>query len=157
MWMCLKWRREDWIVTIDMKGRSNLFYVGRDRQTDQLDLPSLSLSSSKKHCFVDLGWLLFRLVVPIKMHFLCTPAVVLPRSPAVLAAGEQVCYTGDTDLSSLAILSSLVLWTGFYCYWFCGFFCVLLVFFFNISIHKQQITKPCNRNLPLPLLEAKVV
>lgn len=103
-----------------MKGRSNLLYVGRDGQTDQLDLPSLSLSCSKKRCFVDLGWLLFRLVVPIRMHFLCTPAVVLAHSLATLAAGEQVCYTGDTDLSSLAILSSLVLWTGFYCY--CLFF-----------------------------------
>lgn len=71
-----------------MKGRSNLLHVGRDRQTDQLGLLSLSLSSSKKRCFVDLGWLLFCLVVPIRMHFLCTPGVVLAR-PLATQASEQ--------------------------------------------------------------------
>lgn len=70
-------------LNIDMKGRSNLC-VGRGGQTDQLALLSLALPSGKKRCSVDLGWLLFCLVVPIRMHFLCGPT----HSLAMLAAEQ---------------------------------------------------------------------
>lgn len=83
---------------------------------------------------------LFCLVVPIWMHFLCTPGV-LGRSPATEAEGNRVF-----GLPSLANLSSLVLWTGFY--W---------VFNTDADIykHNQQITEPCKQNFPLPFLESK--
>lgn len=83
---------------------------------------------------------LFCLVVPIWMHFLCTPRV-LGCSPATQAEGNRVF-----GLPSLANLSSLVLWTGFY--W---------VFNTDVDIykHNQQITEPCKQNFPLPFLESK--
>lgn len=83
---------------------------------------------------------LFCLVVPIWMHFLCTPRV-LECSLATQAAGSRV-----SALPSLANLSSLVLWTGFY-----GFFKIHV----DLYKHNQQITEPCKQNLPLPFLESK--
>lgn len=83
---------------------------------------------------------LFCLVVPIWMHFLCTPGV-LGRSPATQAEGNRVF-----GLPSLANLSLLALWTGFY--W---------VFNTDVDIykHNQQITEPGKQNFPLPFLESK--
>lgn len=74
------------------------------------------------------------------MHFLCAPRV-LGRSLARQATGNRV-----SALPSLANLSLLILYTGFY-------------WVFNIYIcryiHNQQITEPCKQNLPLSFLESK--
>lgn len=82
---------------------------------------------------------LFCLLVPIWMHFLCTPSV-LGHSLAMQATGNRV-----SALPSLANLSSLVLWTGFY--W---------VFNIYVAIYTiSKITEPCKQNLHLPFLESK--
>lgn len=83
---------------------------------------------------------LFCLVVPIWMHFLCTPGV-LECSLAMQAAGNRV-----SALPSLANLSSLVLWTGFY--W-------VLKIHVDLYKHDQQISETCKQNLPLPFLESR--
>lgn len=60
---------------------------------------------------------------------------------ATLAGGNRV-----SGLPSLANLSSLVLWTGWY--W-------VFNMHGDIYKHNQQITEPCNKNLPLLFLETK--
>lgn len=83
---------------------------------------------------------LFCLVVPLWMHFLCCSRV-LGRSLATQAAGNRV-----SGLPSLQNLSSLVLWTGFY--W-------VFNIYVDIYKHNQQTTEPCKQNLPLPFLEVQ--
>lgn len=110
--------------------------MGTDGQTARPDLSSLQ----QEVLLCGFRMVLFYLVVPIWMHFLCFPGV-LECSLATQAAGSRV-----SALPSLANLPSLVLWTGFY--W-------AFKIYVHLYEHHQQITETCKQNLPLPFLEPK--
>lgn len=105
--------------------------MGTDGQTAQPDLSSLQ----QEVLLCGLRMVLFCLLVPIWMHFLCFPGV-LECSLATQAAGSRV-----SALPSLAALPSLVLWTGFY--W-------PFKMYVHLYKHNQQMTESCKQHLPVP-------
>lgn len=116
--------------------------ICRDRETDRSAWFAQSESSLQQEALLcGFRMVLFCLVVPIWMHFLCAPRV-LECSLATQAAGDRV-----SALPSLANHSSLVVWTGFY--W---------VFNIYMQVYINTISKllePCKQNLPFPFLESK--